>query len=302
MGCIAMRTLRRIGHAVVFLAIVLLVGVFVVQAFPQAIGADQSYVVLSGSMEPTISPGDVIIVSSVPASSIEANDIITYRRSGSETPVTHRVLEVEDTGDGLEFVTKGDANEDPDPSPVSESSLLGTVWFVIPYVGYVVQFANTRLGQILLVGAPLVLLAVTEIIGFVFGRDADAEPAATTGSDSEVANAVADDQSGEDALKPEAGSSQTESDTDIIAITTTDLRLSGLAFVLFSAYSAWMAYQHPGGLTIGVTMASISATLLVALVYLAGEPQDVGTSAPASGQATDGGVESARVDDGGEGR
>lgn len=294
-----MTSVRRVVHAIALLVVVVLVAIFVVQAFPQAAGADHSFVVLSGSMEPTISPGDVVIVSSVPASSIEAKDIITYRRSTTAPPVTHRVLEVVDTGDGLEFVTKGDANEDADPTRVSERNLLGSVSYVIPYVGYVVQFANTRLGQIILVGGPLGLLAVTEAMSFIWGRDSDTDSENPSASEPDVAEGVAENPRSDDEFQVESGSPETEESTDAIALTTTDLRLSGLAFVLFSGYSIWIAFQHPGGLTIGVAMASVSAVLVIALVFVAGEPE---TPTPSQGQVTDGGIdpESPHEDTGGE--
>ncbi|TKX83266.1 hypothetical protein EXE43_25160, partial [Halorubrum sp. SS5] len=53
---------RRIANIVGLMILVAIVVPFVVFAVPQVVGADQSYVVLSGSMEPAMSPGDVIIV------------------------------------------------------------------------------------------------------------------------------------------------------------------------------------------------------------------------------------------------
>ncbi|MEZ3162562.1 hypothetical protein ABNG03_14590 [Halorubrum sp. RMP-47] len=81
---------RNIANAA---GVVLLVAVmipFVVFAVPQVVGADQSYVVLLGSIESARSPGDVIIVNSVPASAIERNDVITFGGQDGDTPTTHR--------------------------------------------------------------------------------------------------------------------------------------------------------------------------------------------------------------------
>ncbi|WP_049894088.1 hypothetical protein [Salinarchaeum sp. Harcht-Bsk1] len=59
-------------------------------------------------------------------------------------------------------MTKGDANEDPDPQPVPASNVVGTAVLTIPLIGYVIHFANTPLGFAAFVLLPLGLLAVTE--------------------------------------------------------------------------------------------------------------------------------------------
>lgn len=291
-----MTSVRRVGHALVVLVVVLLVGVFVVQAFPQAVGADQSFVVLSGSMEPAISPGDVVIVSSVPASTVEANDVITYRQSSTGPPVTHRVQEVIETPDGITFVTKGDANEDADPGRVPGGNLIGRVMFTIPYAGHVVLFANTRLGRVLLVAGPLVLLALSEAASLVLGRranDADDGGEPSPGESGPAMNAEAESPTEPVASEVVDGHIVDASNDDEIAVTTTDLRLSAFTFASFAAYAIWTAYQDPGGLTIGVAMATVCAVLLVALVYVAGEPEPEPT---VHGQLTDGGTETAAPD------
>lgn len=293
-----MSTLYRVGHALVVIAVVVLVGVFAVQAFPQVVGADQSYVVLSGSMEPEISTGDVVIVEDVPPSSIEAGDVVTYWRSGDETPTTHRVLAIQETEEGRQFVTKGDANEDPDPGTVSASALVGRVTFVIPYAGYVVNFANTRIGQLTLVGIPFGILVITEVVAYALGRSGRRSSSSTESASAEPASAVEErTASGDDGNTGHALDSgvETESPPDAaeegVAITTADLQLTSIAFTLFTAYAGWMAYQHPGGLTVGVAVAAACGLLLIGLVFFAGEPET--QTAAHGGSVTDGGVEPA---------
>ena len=172
-----------VAALVVLLAVV---GVFVATAVPQAVGADHSYVVLSDSMSPAIDAGAVVFVSETPAGEIEAGDIITFEQAGtgSESRVTHRVVEVVESDGARQFRTKGDANEDPDPTLVTESQVVGVVQFHVPYVGYVTSFAQSKLGILALVVVPAVLLVVSELWDLATATTAD-ESEEPTGSGGE---------------------------------------------------------------------------------------------------------------------
>ncbi|QDX39997.1 signal peptidase I [Salarchaeum sp. JOR-1] len=152
------------------LLLVALVVPFAVFAVPQLAGGSHSYVVLSGSMEPAISPGDVVVVSGVDPAAIGVNDVVTFQRDASPVPTTHRVVEVIDDGGALAFRTMGDANEDPDGAAVPASAVIGRVTLVIPYIGYVIEAANTPVGFLALVVAPFGLLALTEAYAYLRRR------------------------------------------------------------------------------------------------------------------------------------
>lgn len=158
-------TTREVVSAVLLGLILVVVLLFVVASVPQLAGADESYVVLSDSMSPAIEAGAVVFVSDVPADRIQSGDVITYRTGSGDatTPVTHRVVDVNEQEGGHSFVTRGDANEDPDPSPVPESGVIGQVSFHIPLIGYVVSFASSPAGIVTLVVIPAVLLVVLEV-------------------------------------------------------------------------------------------------------------------------------------------
>lgn len=148
--------------------LVALVAPFAVFAVPQLAGAQHSYVVLSDSMSPTMSAGDAVVVEEVPPSAVETGDVITFERAdgadgdAGTDKVTHRVVEVVQRDDGRYFRTKGDANEQPDDELVPASAVVGVVTLTIPYVGYVVDFANSDVGLLTLVVLPAVLLVVNE--------------------------------------------------------------------------------------------------------------------------------------------
>lgn len=164
-------TMQRIVRALrvaVVVALVAAAAVTAVVAVPQVVGADHSYVVVSGSMQPTIAPGDVVVVSSAAPASIEAGDVVAFdRRRGDGKRTTHRVVEVL-TRDGRQyFRTKGDANEEPDQSLVPASALIGRVSFTIPAVGWAFSFASTDAGTLAFVAVPGVLLVLSEVWSLV---------------------------------------------------------------------------------------------------------------------------------------
>lgn len=121
--------------AVVLLA-VLLAGVRIVGLKP--------YVVLSGSMEPTYNPGELIYVRDVDPFELESGDVITYMMDES-TIVTHRVAGVvpdEDDSSVVRFRTKGDANDTEDGTLVHCRNIIGSPVLSIPYLGYVADYIS----------------------------------------------------------------------------------------------------------------------------------------------------------------
>ena len=157
-------TIRQLTTVLFFFIVLVIVLLFVLAAVPQLAGADESYVVLSDSMSPTIEAGAVVFVSDVPAEQVQEGDVITFRTgNGQSTPVTHRVVDVRTAGGQRSFVTKGDANEDSDPSPVAASAVVGKVGFHVPLIGYVVSFASSKLGLLSLVIVPAGALVALEL-------------------------------------------------------------------------------------------------------------------------------------------
>lgn len=90
-------------------------------------------VVLSGSMEPALRTGGIVFTDTGRRQP-DIGDIITYEIKGS--CITHRV----EGKDGQRFITRGDANETPDPEPVNPEQIVGTVVFSVPFLGYAAVF------------------------------------------------------------------------------------------------------------------------------------------------------------------
>ena len=119
-------------------------------------------------METAFNVGDVIIAGPLGSGGIKPGVIVTYEIG--KTLITHRVLSV----DGNTLITKGDANETPDPSPVLMSQVQSRYLFRIPYVGYVAGFVRTRLGWILAIILPSIVLVsfiVKDIIKEAFKNE-----------------------------------------------------------------------------------------------------------------------------------
>lgn len=118
----------------------LCIAAFLLIAAPLA-GGSHPVVVLSGSMEPAYPVGSVIYYKATSPDNISAGDPITFRAGEDGALITHRVVEKREIS--REFVTKGDANETADPSPVSYASVVGKAsGWAIPYAGYLVTFGK----------------------------------------------------------------------------------------------------------------------------------------------------------------
>ncbi|WP_336001252.1 signal peptidase I [Halorientalis halophila] len=266
MGALRERAPSRRKVATVLGTLVLLAVVlpFVVFAVPQTIGADHGFVILSGSMEPDIAPGDVVVVDA--SRDVAVGDVITYEKAGAsdgDVPVTHRVIGMQDG----EYVTKGDANENADSATVAPENVLGRVVLTIPFIGHVVLWANTPTGYVGLVLVPLVLLLGSELVswarkgdGDTGDQDAEPAPGETTESTPAGTGAEGGARSTAAAGSPEGPPS--------VSVAVADLKLSALASLALFAYAAWNLYTEVA--TVGapspVTVGALTAGLLGLLV------------------------------------
>lgn len=109
--------------------------------------------VLSGSMEPAISTGSILVSRPVSPDEIRVGDIITFTGSARERLITHRVTAIGQS-DGIVFTTKGDANNAQDPIPVPAENVVGKVIVHLPFIGFIMSFAKTMPGIILMLVIP----------------------------------------------------------------------------------------------------------------------------------------------------
>lgn len=118
--------------------------------------------VLSGSMEPVLKVGGVLVTRPVAAEEIEVGDVISFDSPRNGDLTSHRVTAI-NSGFSLSFQTKGDANEDTDPFSVPAENVVGKKAFHIPWLGYLTQFVKTRLGFLLTLCLPGIAIIGMEI-------------------------------------------------------------------------------------------------------------------------------------------
>lgn len=97
--------------------------------------------VASGSMEPKISKGDVVIVDKN-YSGINVGDVLAYKYDGKV--IVHRIYRIVNNDNEYYIYTKGDANNDYDKYKITNDMFVGVVKFKIPIIGYPTVLLNER--------------------------------------------------------------------------------------------------------------------------------------------------------------
>jgi signal peptidase I len=164
-----LRKLFKIIHALIWTALILFLLLVGTTFFPIP-GNYKAFTVQSGSMEPKIRVGSLIF--SKPAGDYNVGDIVTFKAQGGKTTVTHRIMEIESQGGAATYVTKGDANEDLDPDAVKKENIIGKTFLILPWIGYPIGYAKTKIGFILLILIPSIIIIYEELrkIGMEFKK------------------------------------------------------------------------------------------------------------------------------------
>lgn len=130
------------------------------------IGGYSLFRVVTGSMEPTISVGSLLVSHSVGMEEVQIDDIICFRAQESQIfgqMMTHRVVDISTAADGsLFFATKGDANLSSDGYFVTESNFVGkVVWYTGEgsALSTVFSFFTNKVGFLACIVLPCLLLA-----------------------------------------------------------------------------------------------------------------------------------------------
>ena len=145
-----------------FLVLLVVLAAIVAAPSMRLTGAYQFLAVQSGSMEPTIHRGSIIVIA--PQGSYSAGDIVTVSLNGKGgNSVTHRITDVSSKDGGITYITKGDANDSSDVEPRYSNEVLGKVIVAIPLLGYLVTIARTQYGVIALVVIPAVMIVMNEL-------------------------------------------------------------------------------------------------------------------------------------------
>jgi len=145
----------------IFGGLIALLAILLVASTVPITGNIKFMIVQSGSMEPAIKTGSIVVVKSIDEYSI--GDVITFQRAGEKVSVTHRIVETREVNGVTIYETQGDANNVSDREGVVKKEIIGKVWFSIPYLGYIINFAKQPIGFILMIVIPSLAIISDEV-------------------------------------------------------------------------------------------------------------------------------------------
>jgi signal peptidase len=151
---------RRFARACVTFAvwtvIGLLGGLMAIVTVPSVLGY-QSLTVVSGSMEPTLGVGSVVIDEVIAPLDARPGDIVTFKDPLKPRQLTHRLQKIRVEGDTAYMTTLGDANDAPERWTVPVDGQIGRVVAHLPKLGYAREALSTRYAR---------LAALAAVLGF----------------------------------------------------------------------------------------------------------------------------------------
>jgi signal peptidase len=163
---------RRRGRVTRIVASIMLGGVVLLiltVVLGMALGLWRFTVIDTGSMRPTLSPGDVAVLTSEPTAELQTGQIVAFHPPGEPNlTVTHRAVSVKQTEDGAIIHTKGDANNARDPWRARVAG--PTVWhedFKLPKLGYLAVWCQQRLTRFAILSV-IVALVVMMQLGWIW--------------------------------------------------------------------------------------------------------------------------------------
>ncbi len=121
----------------------------------------EMFIVKSGSMEPKIQTGSVVVDKK--EFNYNIGNIITFKNGDKNDTTTHRIVSIGSQSGSTYYIVKGDANNAPDPNKVLKVNVVGKEQFSIPYLGYIINYVRTLPGLIILIFIPAVIIISEEI-------------------------------------------------------------------------------------------------------------------------------------------
>lgn len=157
------KTVFKIIEWILFVVLLCLLFVVISPKLPIK-NLPKSFVVVSGSMEPTIKTGSVAFTQSVDPKNIKAGDIIAFTSPNDpKDTILHRVNSIS-SADPLLFKTKGDNNNDIDAWDVQDVGVKGVYFFAIPYLGTLAATLRQPWGFSIIVGIPALIFIIGQIL------------------------------------------------------------------------------------------------------------------------------------------
>lgn len=131
----------------------------IISSYVNLPGGFRFYSVMSGSMEPKIKSGSIILVRKL--NTYKINDVITFQQPEGKI-TTHRIVNIEESDGSSVYRVKGDANDTADPYQVTPAFVLGKTLFSVPGLGYLLNFLKTPLGVTIFLVIPGTIIIYEE--------------------------------------------------------------------------------------------------------------------------------------------
>ncbi|WP_242319818.1 signal peptidase I [Bacillus cereus group sp. BfR-BA-01349] len=147
---------KIISNAIAFVLFALMVFLAFVVISSKASGGDPT--VMGYQFKSVLSGSIIAIEPNKDGSKYQKGDVITFKEKDQKI-ITHRIIGVKDTNGKVMYETKGDNNNGPDLEPVLAENVVGKYADItVPYVGYLLNYANSKAGAALLLIIPGVFL------------------------------------------------------------------------------------------------------------------------------------------------
>ena len=154
----AARLARRLALASLWAVLGAAITLVAAVGAPSLLGF-RSLTVMSGSMEPAINTGDVVVARPVAPLTARPGDVVTFKQATApDRLITHRVRSVRVDGAMAEFETKGDANNTTETWRVPVRGRIGKVEYRVPSAGYLLHWSRSPYWRIGLVAIPSIAL------------------------------------------------------------------------------------------------------------------------------------------------
>lgn len=108
----------------------------------------KTYTIVSGSMEPELQIGDIVIVKELNESDIQVGDIISFRQG--QSVVTHRIVEIKKNDEKQTYVTQGDNNNVEDKEETEYDMIEGKLVGKIPFLGKISQLLQGKITVVII--------------------------------------------------------------------------------------------------------------------------------------------------------
>ena len=162
-GNTILKILRITTETIIWICIALLVFLIVMSTVSKKtdVLGRRLYVIMSGSMEPTIMTKQAIITEEVKEPQV--GDIIAFGKDDFIT--VHRIIKVYTEGDKVLYQTKGDNNNAEDKELVSKDIIKGKVKYILPGVGEIILFLQQHLILLVVaIGALIIIIVIRRLI------------------------------------------------------------------------------------------------------------------------------------------